>query len=273
MHNETADMTCILKPSRLPPLANIQCTAFLILVLLAAASPSLAQRLDADLVAPQLRPYRPQLPEPLLRISPTPLLPGWAGPVTGTGFYVSDKGHVLTARHVIEDCSRVQVVKEGFRSNAHRVAVSSRFDLALLKVYRTHGLAAVFPIKRGLAFMDGLLAFPFDRLSNALKDRKLDHRLVANAFFAGEDGGELRLMAGVKNGTSGAPLLDRLGAVRGLIARRDGAGSVMAVGAGSIVDFLKDAGVTPVRDDRPQIAGVTARAARAGSISVGIVCY
>ena len=45
----------------------------------------------------------------------------------GTTFFVDDAGHMLTARHAVEDCARI-VVKEGRAVAAHLVALRHRLD-------------------------------------------------------------------------------------------------------------------------------------------------
>ena len=64
---------------------------------------------------------------------------------SGTAFFVDDSGHMLTARHAADDCARIIVAKEGRFVPARVVALSPNFDLALIKVPKTLGLAAVFP--------------------------------------------------------------------------------------------------------------------------------
>src|SRR5690625_3467176 len=60
---------------------------------------------------------------------------------TGTGFVVSDRGHMLTNAHVIQDCEAIEV-------NGQSVTLISKdkyFDLALLKgVSPTNGIVAQF---------------------------------------------------------------------------------------------------------------------------------
>jgi S1-C subfamily serine protease len=46
----------------------------------------------------------------------------------GTAFFVDDAGHMLTARHAVEDCARIVVLKEGRVVAAHLVALRHRFD-------------------------------------------------------------------------------------------------------------------------------------------------
>ena len=53
---------------------------------------------------------------------------------SGTGFYVSDAGHIITNHHVIEGCKDMKVHSNGNVLETKRVAQDRRNDLALLKI-------------------------------------------------------------------------------------------------------------------------------------------
>ena len=189
--------------------------------------------------------------------------------LTGTGFFVDDNGHVLTARHVVEGCYRVLVAKEERRVYAKLVTASSRQDLALLQVSETMGLAAVFPRTVGAGAPDMVFAGAYDTLAGL----QLGGGLIANSRVTGHgEGGTLAIDSPVTFGASGAPVLDRFGLVQGVISRRMSADRVLAVSASQAKTFLIDNGVRISQDDRPQIAGSASRAHRAGSISVRVTC-
>ncbi|WP_454618480.1 S1 family peptidase [Bradyrhizobium cenepequi] len=187
---------------------------------------------------------------------------------TGTGFFVDDKGHLLTARHAAEDCSRLIVAKEGRALAAQLVALSPSTDLALIKVTRTLGLAAVFPSTVGVSTNDMVFASAYDKLAT-------NRGLLANATVAGSPGnqsGALQIDTDVTFGASGAPVLDSRGLVQGIISRRTGSSRVVAVGAGDAKSFLAANGVRVAIDDRSQIVAAISRGSRAASISARVTC-
>ena len=51
---------------------------------------------------------------------------------TGTGFFVSEEGVVLTNKHVVESCDSIEVVSDGVSSPATLVDISASADLAIL---------------------------------------------------------------------------------------------------------------------------------------------
>jgi S1-C subfamily serine protease len=187
---------------------------------------------------------------------------------SGTGFFVDDKGHMLTARHAAEDCSRLIVAKEGHALTAQLVGLSPSTDLALIKVARTLGLAAVFPSTVGVSTNDMVFASAYDTLAT-------NRGLFANATVAGSPGnqsGALMIDTDITFGASGAPVLDSRGLVQGIISRRTGSSRVVAVGAGEAKAFLASNGVRVAEDDRSQIVAATSRASRAASISARVTC-
>ena len=189
----------------------------------------------------------------------------------GTGFFVDDIGHVLTARHVVDGCSRVVIQKEGRSSPARLVALSTPFDLALLHTPKTRGLAAVFPRNTVSATNDIVFAADHQTLAAMISRGGM----LANASvspISGSEAGHIALTSTMTFGSSGAPVLDSRGLVEGVVSRKTAINRVLAVGAAGTKAFLKANDVRFQEDDRPQIAGSGSRAHRAASISARIIC-
>lgn len=191
---------------------------------------------------------------------------------SGTAFFVDDSGHMLTARHAAEDCAHVVVTKEGRAVHARVVALSPRFDIALIKLPKTLGLAAVFPRGVTAAANDMMFAAAYDTLPSMIgRGGTLANATVASGY-GGSEAGYLAIDSNVTFGASGAPVLDSRGLVQGVISRRTMVNRVLAVGAGETKAFLASNGIRFAEDDRPQIAGGGSRANRASSISARVTC-
>jgi S1-C subfamily serine protease len=178
----------------------------------------------------------------------------------------------LTARHAVEDCANVVVVKEGRRVSARVEALSPSFDIALIKVPHTLGLAAVFPRHANPAVSELMFAAGYDKLSSIVAHGGMLANATVIASSSGSEPGHLAIDSDVAHGASGAPVLDGRGLVEGVISRRTVSNRVLAVGAEEAKSFLAANGVRVVADDRPQMAGSASRAHRAASISVGVTC-
>lgn len=192
--------------------------------------------------------------------------------LNGTGFFVDEAGHVLTAGHAVENCTQIVVAKEKRRVAAKLVARSQRYDLALLKIPRTLGLAAVFPRMAA----PEVNAMVFAAAYTSQTDEPANRGLIANArvlnSLGGSEAGHLAINSPVTYGASGAPVLDGLGLVQGVISRRTMVNRVLAVSATEIKAFLASNGVHFAQDDRPQLAPTASRANRAASVSAQVTC-
>lgn len=189
-----------------------------------------------------------------------------------TAFFVDDTGYLLTARHAVENCTRVMISKENRRLDARVVALSPRYDIALLKTGRTLGLAAVFPRTTTASINDMVFAGAY----NSLTDARANRGMIANArvlsSFGGGEAGHLVIDSMVTFGASGAPVLDGRGLVLGVISRRTMVNRVLAVGAAEAKAFLSSNNVRFAEDDGPQLAGGASRASRAASLSAQVTC-
>ncbi|HXH46567.1 MAG TPA: serine protease [Bradyrhizobium sp.] len=188
---------------------------------------------------------------------------------SGTAFFVDGAGHLLTARHVVEDCARIVIVKEGRAAHGRVIALSPRFDLAVIVMPRTLGLAAVFPRSTRPSANEMLFASAYDTLP-AMVGRG---GVIANAMaLPASEAGYLAIDSPVTFGASGAPVLNSRGLVEGVVSRRISSGRVLAVDSVEAKAFLRANGVRIEEDDRPQISGSASRANRAASISARVVC-
>jgi hypothetical protein len=209
--------------------------------------------------------------------APRPLSHGSEPPTvhrekSGTAFFVDGSGHLLTARHAVDDCVRVVVAKEGRAVAAHVIALSPRFDVALIGISRTWGLSAVFPRRVTVAANDMVFAAAFDTLPTMVGRGGVIANATVEASIGSSEAGHLAIDSPVTFGASGAPVLDSRGLVEGVISRRTMANRVLAVGAAEAKAFLLANGVHIDEDDRPQIAGSGSRANRAASISARVTC-
>jgi S1-C subfamily serine protease len=142
-----------------------------------------------------------------------PSAPERAAMVSGTGFFVTTTGHVLTARHVVADCRHTEILSPHVKPvKAELVAVAPADDLALLRApTRPPGLVGVAthpPGGRDLA----VFGYPSGG------DLLIPTETAARARPAMEPGPLVWLnAAAVRPGFSGGPVVNADGAAVGLI--------------------------------------------------------
>jgi Trypsin-like serine proteases, typically periplasmic, contain C-terminal PDZ domain len=205
-----------------------------------------------------------------------PRLRSWA-----TGFFVDGRGHVLTARHAVDGCRGVYLLRPGLVIPLTVVAADDATDLALVRAPETLGEAGAFapdpPPTDGQAVFTASYA---DLLGHDIDGVLANGRVPARARAA--DGTVFPISSAAGAGTSGAPVVDRRGLVIGVVfARRHPTGAgrrlgiaapLMAVEGNRAKAFLADHGVVP--EDRAQAPRPdhAARADAARAYTIGIGC-
>jgi S1-C subfamily serine protease len=138
---------------------------------------------------------------------------------SGTGFLVSDRGHIITNHHVANDCRQISVRRGTQQAVSAELVVSNPLkDLALLKA--TGGFGSVYakfragaPVRAG----EDVVVFGFP-LAGALSTQgNLVPGYVTALAGLRNDANSLQISAPVQPGNSGGPLLDRAGNVVGIV--------------------------------------------------------
>lgn len=152
---------------------------------------------------------------------------------SGSGFYVSDQGHIITNYHVIDGCKDMKVHADGEVLAAKKIADDQRNDLALLKISQApkHVFAlseeSPFPLQEIV-----VAGYPFgDKVSSTLK---FTQGIVSAIAGLGNDYSQIQIDAAIQPGNSGGPILDEYGNV-----------IAVAVAKLSLKKILKDYGVVP----------------------------
>ena len=129
---------------------------------------------------------------------------------SGTGFYVSNEGHIITNYHVIDGCMDMKVHTKGRIIPTLRIADDELNDLALLKISETpsHVFAlsndSPFPLQEII-----VAGFPFgDRYSSTLK---FTQGIVSSLAGIGDNYSEIQIDAALQQGNSGGPIIDEYG--------------------------------------------------------------
>ena len=156
---------------------------------------------------------------------------------TGSGFFVSKMGHVITNAHVVNGCNRVTVGDNANKQvSAEVINTDSSNDLALLKLSSLEMTSAdsksliqklsivVVPLaSKGLLRSEDVrlgekvlvAGYPFgDIFSNTIK---VTTGVVSATRGAGDDSGQFQLDAAVQPGNSGGPIYDSGGNIVGVV--------------------------------------------------------
>ncbi len=137
----------------------------------------------------------------------------------GTGFIVTSDGYILTAAHVVDDGTVIEVVWGGQSFEAEHVALLAEHDVALIKIEATGLPTVVFDREFSASRQEPVwvLGFPFaGTLGNGLTTTS--GHVTAIQMRAGEP--FLQTDAAVNPGNSGGPLVNDQGSVIGIITSK-----------------------------------------------------
>jgi hypothetical protein len=138
---------------------------------------------------------------------------------SGTAFVVAP-GLLVTNQHVIEGCSALEVIAADGRRPATVVDSVEQIDLALLRVYGLRGGVASLRTQSSAMLGEAATVFGFP-LGGALSSTgNFTTGVVSSLRGLRDAAGEIQITAPVQPGNSGGPVLDRAGAVIGVVSSR-----------------------------------------------------
>ncbi len=138
---------------------------------------------------------------------------------SGTGFYVSKQGHIITNNHVIDACQKVMVHSQGNEPEEIRIlSVDKTNDLALLK---SPSLPKVFfPLAQDTPYLtQEIITAGYPLVSQLGLSLKVTKGIVS-ALSAPGNFSNIQIDAAVQPGNSGGPIFDEYGNVMGVVVAR-----------------------------------------------------
>ena len=134
---------------------------------------------------------------------------------SGTGFFVSMGGHIISNHHVVEGCNTVKLTFNGKEITADVLAVDKMNDFAILKAELTPSKAYPVAIEDASLLEDIIIAgYPLGKkVSAAIKTSK--GSITALAGY-GDNYSEFQTDAALNQGNSGGPIMNQKGNVVGV---------------------------------------------------------
>ena len=134
---------------------------------------------------------------------------------SGTGFYVSNTGHIISNHHVVEGCNTVKLTFKGKEVSADVLAVDKMNDLAILKADITPSKVYSVATEDASLLEDIIIAgYPLGKkVSAAIKTSK--GSITALAGY-GDNYSEFQTDAALNQGNSGGPIMNQKGNVVGV---------------------------------------------------------
>ena len=146
---------------------------------------------------------------------------------TGTGFFITDSGFLITNKHVVEDASQVRLATSAGIISAKVVKVDGGNDLALLKA---EGRFAALPLTASrlvkLGASVATIGFPNIGLQGFAP--KLSKGEIASLSGPSDDARYFQISVPVQPGNSGGALVDERGNVVGVVSAKLNAAAALA---------------------------------------------
>ncbi len=140
--------------------------------------------------------------------------------ITGSGFTVSLRGHVLTNRHVVEGCTEVHVRTGDQTAVATRTVTDRANDLAVVETAVAPAAVASFRTGRGIRPGDSVVAIGFPLRGLLASEANVTMGNVSALAGPGDTRSLLQITAPIQPGSSGGPLLDMSGNVVGVMVAK-----------------------------------------------------
>jgi len=203
---------------------------------------------------------------------------------TGTGFFVSRNGHLLTNNHVVAECAAVRVSDADKSTPTKVLATDAERDLALLQLSRATP-AAVFRGEEKLRPGEGVVVVGFPLSGLLTSDPIVTTGIISALAGPRDDRHLLQISAPIQPGNSGGPLLDSSGHVVGVVvatlstlklAKATGAlpeNINFAIKAAEAQVFLKAQGIEVETAPQGAPLSTAAVADRALEVTVRLECW
>jgi S1-C subfamily serine protease len=154
----------------------------------------------------------------------TPSVPQGKTPETkasGSGFFVTQAGHLLTNAHVVDGCRTIYVKgSDGQTGVAHVIAADQNDDLALLRVERRIQMTATFRTGRPTRAGDSAIVFGYPLSELLASTGNVTTGIVTALAGLRDDPHQIQISAPVQPGSSGGPVLDASGHLIGVVVTR-----------------------------------------------------
>jgi S1-C subfamily serine protease len=205
------------------------------------------------------------------------------GGSSGTGFLVTDKGHIITNDHVVDNCSNLSVVLAGSPVTSARVIARDKTnDLAILQsVLRA---TVVPPLRKFARVGESIFVYGFPLSGLLATSGNFTTGSITAISGLVDDSRMYQISAPVQPGNSGGPVLDKAGNVVGVIVSKLNALNIAAVThdipqninfaikTTILTNFLNSTGVVPTDKERSREMPPEAIADFAKIFTVQVLC-
>lgn len=165
--------------------------------------------------SPELEPVPVLEAAPALEPTPVPILAS-----TGTGFFLSTKGQIITNAHVVDGCGFSRILYQNNTYDVSLIKVDQHNGLALLQSTITDHKTAQLEIDRIPRLGEPVIAFAYPLSSVLFSKPKVTDGILSSTVGLNDDSRYFKISTPIQSGNSGGPLLDKFGRVIGVVTAK-----------------------------------------------------
>ena len=174
-------------------------------------------------------------------VTPYPSKPPSGGVIgSGSGFYVNNKGYILTNNHVVEKCSEVWINHNNENIPGSVLKTNKQHDLAIIETDQDNKFFAKF--SELIDPVEDVMALGFPQVSILGSEIKRNKGSISSLTGMQGNNYSLQHTALIQKGSSGGPLLNNKGSLVGVnyakCTDKDLQGIGLAIQAITAVSFL-----------------------------------
>ncbi|MCW1923756.1 serine protease [Luteolibacter arcticus] len=140
------------------------------------------------------------------------------GTSTGTGFFITGVGHLLTNNHVVEKRTKIEVQVGGRFLPAKVLKFDATNDIALLKVEAPSTKWLPLGEEKGVGLAKPVFTVGFPQVTVQGSSAKFTEGSVSSLSGANDDRRYFQISVPIQPGNSGSPLVDGTGKVVGIVS-------------------------------------------------------
>ena len=133
-----------------------------------------------------------------------------SGGSSGTAFFISNRGHLLTNNHVVEGCSLSKITYKNNDYDAKLLATDKTLDLALLKAELRPKSFFTFS-KDQTKKLNKIYVAGYPLGKGLSDDLKISSGIVSSLKGFGDNSNEIQIDAPINPGNSGGPIINENG--------------------------------------------------------------
>jgi S1-C subfamily serine protease len=200
---------------------------------------------------------------------------------SGSAFFVSDAGHIVTNSHVVNDCRSLTA---GDGTPLKYIRSNPTVDLALLQAPEVKPSAVATFRQSDVVLGESIIVFGFPLTGLLSTGGNVTTGTVSATTGMRDDPGNLQITAPIQPGNSGGPLLDQTGNVVGMVVAKLDAikttritGDIpqnvnFAIKGREIIAFVNQANIAPIISTGAARLATETIAASAASFTIRVVC-